>query len=296
MELAPLLFPSYDAARSAIRYTRNGQVVRGRGGKEYGGSQPRQKGIGTIPPSEKEPWRRVELDPGRYLILSDAHIPYHDEGAVNAALDYGDGFNPTHVLLNGDIADFFALSRWQTDPTRRNLSKEIGDLDDFLHHLAARYPKAQIIYRNGNHELRWRDYVWRRCEAMAGIVQHWSKNLTPPRTTFYEDDELLTFNRLCIVHGHEFGKGSPILVNPARSFWLRSTECVLGGHHHRTSQHEERSMLDRQIASYSTGCLCQLTPRYERVNRWNHGFATLEAEKGGDWDIRNLKIIKGKVY
>jgi hypothetical protein len=55
-------------------------------------------------------------------------------------------------------------------------------------------------------------------------------------------------------------------------------------------------MLDRQIASYSTGCLCQLTPRYARVNRWNHGFATLEAEKGGDWDIRNLKIIKGKVY
>jgi hypothetical protein len=36
---------------------------------------------------------------------------------------------------------------------------------------------------------------------------------------------------------------------------------------------------------------------FARVNKWNQGFSFVEHEiKTGDYNLQNLKIIKGKVY
>ena len=46
----------------------------------------------------------------RILRLSDIHFPFHDERALEAALNYGHQHDPTIILLSGDILDLPNLS------------------------------------------------------------------------------------------------------------------------------------------------------------------------------------------
>jgi hypothetical protein len=46
---------------------------------------------------------------------------------------------------------------------------------------------------------------------------------------------------------------------------------------------------------WSTGCLCDLTPRYAVINRWNHGAAIVTVHADGEFDVHNFRIAGGKV-
>ena len=50
------------------------------------------------------------------------------------------------------------------------------------------------------------------------------------------------------------------------------------------------------MACWSTGCLCDLHPRYMPLNKWNHGFAIVDLDTAGGFSVRNFRIIDGKVY
>jgi hypothetical protein len=51
------------------------------------------------------------------------------------------------------------------------------------------------------------------------------------------------------------------------------------------------------MACFSIGCLCQLTPKYRpfAYTKWNHGFAIVEIDGDGSFEVNNYRIIKGKV-
>lgn len=49
--------------------------------------------------------------PAVIAVLSDIHIPHHDEQAVRLAIDCCEDAGATHVILNGDIADCGPASR-----------------------------------------------------------------------------------------------------------------------------------------------------------------------------------------
>jgi hypothetical protein len=77
---------------------------------------------------------------------------------------------------------------------------------------------------------------------------------------------------------------------------LRLLHTVLEGHGHRTSGHAESDMWHRETFCWSTGCLCDLTPEYARVNRWNWGFATVTVDTAGSFDVDNYRIsAKGEI-
>jgi hypothetical protein len=80
--------------------------------------QPRMAGVEyRLVPTSAEPWRPHVLEVvGRVGILSDVHVPYHDEVAVLAAVHHLAELGLDALLLNGDIGDFYALSRWIKDP------------------------------------------------------------------------------------------------------------------------------------------------------------------------------------
>lgn len=52
------------------------------------------------------------------VFLSDIHVPYHDPLVVKAALSLIRDVSPHRVVINGDVADFFQLSRFNTDGNR----------------------------------------------------------------------------------------------------------------------------------------------------------------------------------
>ena len=109
-----------------------------------------------------------------------------------------------------------------------------------------------------------------------------------------KDKRIINYNGLNIIHGHEFSSGFFSPVNIARGLYLRGKTSAIQGHNHQTSEHTESDMNGKITTTWSVGCLCELHPAYAPINKWNLGFAIIDAAEDG-FDVRNKRIFKGKV-
>lgn len=297
----PESFSSVENARSIVR------VIRGAYGARHRGeaTQPRPKGVaGTkpkCPPSFADPWDLFELGNDVTVgIISDTHIPYHSEVAFEAAIKDLKRRRPRVLLINGDFADFYQISRWQRDPKKRRFSEELKVVKSGLEWLRSEFGRdCRIVYKMGNHEERWNHFIWNRAPEIydiAGVQIHELLELGKYGIEHVEDQRPIMAGKLPILHGHELGSSIFSPVNPARGAFLRTHHTVLVGHSHQTSGHADTDMFHSETFIWSTGCLCDLNPAYRRVNRWNHGHAFVEVSSDGSFDVHNLRISrKGEV-
>ena len=289
----PELFSSVEKARNVIR------IVRGTFGDKH---RKENKNIIpkvplSCPPSLAEPWVPYKVENCKRVgIISDVHIPYHSELAFQASIDYLKNLNIDTLIINGDFADFYQVSRWQKDPRKRRLSEERNLVISGLAWLRETFSKATIIYKEGNHEERWQHFVWNRAPEIYDLPACLLPNLLDFdkfKIIHITDQRPVLVGKLPVLHGHEMGQGgisSP--VNPARGVFLRTNHTILVGHGHRTSTHVEKDMFDHEVAVWSTGCLCANNPEYRRVGKQNWGFAYVEVSKDGTFGVHNLRIDK----
>ena len=80
------------------------------------------------------------------LVLSDIHIPFHDKKALNIALQYAKDCDT--ILLNGDIIDFYGLSRFIKNPEKSFINHEIEIAKEFLQMLRSNF-KGEILFKVG---------------------------------------------------------------------------------------------------------------------------------------------------
>jgi len=242
----------------------------------------------------------VKLPEGKYLVLSDIHIPYQDTVALAAAVHYGVTEKVTGIVLNGDIVDCYYTSRYTKDTNRPSMKEEFKRAKAFFSYLRELFPTQPIWYKYGNHEERFREYILSKSreienldaltlEAQLSLKEF---NIKPVGR------EIIQAGKLSILHGHEFGKSMMAPVNPARGGFIRAKSSVLFGHHHQTSEHSESNLKGEQTAAYSTGALCDLSPEYlpYGYTKWNHGAAIVTVAKNGMFKVRNFRIIEGEVY
>jgi len=301
------LFKSIDAVRGQIRYRRGNMGNHNR--RDAGSTElhrPNQQSgmIWKLPESKEDEWKSHTITEGRTLILSDVHIPFHDKAAVEAIVEWGKKWNPDCVLLNGDTCDFYAISRFEKNPTKVDFLGEIDDCRNFLGWLRGQFPKARIIFKEGNHDERLSSYIAQKAPELYKLPTLKLRHLLTgafgeqpeiPGIEWVGDQAKIRAGHLTILHGHEMGKGSIAPpVNPARGFFLKTNDCVLAGHLHRTSSHFERSMNGRLIGCFSSGCLCSLSPAYARVNKWDQSGTILELS-GDDFNVAPVKILNGRV-
>lgn len=298
---SPKVFLSLESARDLVRRLRG---AKGAQVNKYTTDKSLFKPLGwqqnILPKTHSTTRKPIILDGAlKVLILSDIHIPYHDEVAVNAALAHGKKKKPDVIILNGDIGDFYGVSRHDKDP-RRSLADELDAIRQFLFHLRKQFPTSRILYKIGNHEARMEMFLVKNAPVLLGVsdfelpvllkFDELNIELVPSLT-------LIRLGNLPIYHGHELPQGMSSPVNPARGIWMRVQESLICGHWHRTSEHTESTGLNKRLSScWSTGCLCDLTPDYAIVNRWNHGFAWVETQADGNYEVTNHKIINGRVY
>jgi hypothetical protein len=263
--------------------------------------EPRQSGtVWRMPASKADSWEPHVLDvTGRVGILSDIHVPYHSETALRAAVDALAGERIEALVLNGDTCDFYAISRWTKNPARRNFKAELTAIRELLAWLRQTFPDIPMVFKCGNHEERWEHWLWQHAPEISDEpemgLDHWLR-LGQHGITLVKDQRPVMAGRLPILHGHEKGKGISAPVNQARGAFLRLHHTVLEGHGHRTSGHCEPDMFGAEVFCWSTGCLCDLRPEYARINKWNHGFAVVNVEADGQFDVENCRITAdGKV-
>lgn len=299
----PKMFKSVDSARKTIQYLRG---LNGSRCKKFSSqtSPHLHKDAGwqlnEMPVSISRPTKALQVNGvNRVLIMSDMHIPYHDKNSIEAAVKFGREFKPNIIHLNGDIADFYAISRHDKDP-RREMKQELDAVRQFLYWLRKAFPKAQILYKIGNHEDRMERFLVKNAPVFLGVPDFEVAELLKFRDMGIElvkSLQLVRFGKLPVYHGHELPQGMSSPVNPARGLWMRVQETCVAGHWHRVSEHTEKTGISDKISScWSLGCLCDMKPDYASVNRWSAGFATVETDKGGEFEFHNKKIIQGRVF
>jgi predicted phosphodiesterase len=233
----------------------------------------------------------------RILVLSDIHFPYQDNQALELALNYGIEKKANAIYLNGDILDFYQCSRFTKDRRLRDMAGELQMGRDFLKMLKEMF-NCPIYYKIGNHEKRYEDYLMIKAPELLGIDDFKLEQLLRFRefgVTLVKDKQMAMAGKLPILHGHEWYGGFAPPVNPARGLFMKAKESSLIGHHHRTSEHTEKTLGGKVVACHSTGCLCGLEPEYAPYNNYNHGFAFVEVGKDGDYEVENIKIINYKI-
>jgi predicted phosphodiesterase len=231
------------------------------------------------------------------LILSDIHFPYQDNEALQLALNYGLENKVNAIYLNGDILDFYQCSRFTKDRRLRDMAGELEMGRSFLRMLQAKF-NCPIYYKIGNHEKRYEDYLMIKAPELLGIDDFKLEQLLRMRefgVTLVKDKQMAMAGKLPILHGHEWFGGFAPPVNPARGLFLKAKESCIVGHHHRTSEHTEKTLGGEVTTTWSTGCLCGLEPEYAPYNNYNHGFAHVKIGDKGSYELKNLRIINYKI-
>lgn len=305
----PLLFRSLENVRSAVRYVRGNygefhrKIVKN-AGKDYL-FRPNQKPDDYFKQIPKglsqfdEEWGIVDIDISKALLLYDIHVPFHDRDALKTALNFGLDAGCKDVIISGDFIDCFSVSDFRRDPTVVQFKDELEMAKNLLAIIRNLYPEGKIYFKEGNHEERLERYLELRAPELLGI-----KNFTLKEVIGFDDLGIeyigdkrpLRIDKLHIIHGHEFVYSAYNPVNPARGYFLKGKVITIGGHYHQTSEHTEMSMDGKLISVWSSGCLCDLHPKYMPINKWNHGFAIVDTTtKSRRFKVDNYRIIKGEV-
>lgn len=300
------LFATKEAARATIRYYKGANGERARKAAKNSGHfeqptissiQEGLKKLGIV--SRSEAPEHLQLGEGKYLILSDIHIPFQNDEALASALQYGVDNGATHIILNGDILDCYDVSRFLKETKRPRISEELEMGRSFFSFLRDLFPDAPIYYKLGNHEERMRHYLLRNAREMSDIEDLSLEALLKVGEFGIRvvNREMIKLGKLTVIHGHELGESVFSPVNPARGMFLKAKTSVLFGHNHQVSHHSENNLHNDQVGVWSTGCLCELTPEYRpyAYTKWSHGFAFVRVNADGTFHVDNLKILDGKI-
>lgn len=250
------------------------------------------------PKKEFEDWQIRKLNARKVLILSDVHVPYHDENALELAIETGKENGVDAVLLNGDFMDFYSVSRYATDPNQRDLAGEMEMGRAMLAYLRSQFTGCQIWWKLGNHEERWASWIWQKAPEVYGVEDFTIERLMRLKeynVKLISDMEPISIGGLTVLHGHEYRFAISNPVNPARGLYMRSKVSSMMGHLHQSSEHTESDLRGKLVTTWSVGCLCQLRPRYAPLNKWNHGFALVDTTGDDDYRVSNYRIHNGKL-
>lgn len=298
----PILYKDKEEARTFIRKVRgsHGKAHR-KGAKEIKHFPNGKHNPYDLPKEEHNFFDPVVIKTNRPIkvgILSDIHFPYQHNKSLSLALDALKESNVDVIILNGDVADCYMESRFEKDPEKRKLVEEVAIVKNFLSVLRREFPKARIIYKEGNHELRHRDYLARHAPALFGFEEIRFNKLLGLENfdiEWVDNKRIIELGKLSVVHGHEFPRGFGTPVSPAKTFYTKAKKSVLGSHHHQVTSYSAKALNNDQHVAYSIGCLCDLTPEFAPINEWSHGFAIVELFPDDTFIVHNKKIVLGKI-
>lgn len=301
-EQNPESFMSIDSARGILRTYRN----RGDGGGKFLRDKEKAKeleikNIYELPESSAEERKPFVLPLlcNNILLISDLHIPYHSNDAIECAFDYGIKEKVNTIFINGDLIDFCMISRFEKDPKKRSVKYELDLTKKFLTSLRKAFPTQSIYWLKGNHDIRLEAYLRIKAPELLDIEEFYLEHLLGLnnfKITIIPDNQLVKAGHLSITHGHHIMRGFFAPVNSARGVYMKAKQSTIIGHVHKVSEHTETNMDGDIITTWSTGCLCELKPDYSpMISNYSHGFAHIIINADKTYSVTNKRIYKGKL-
>lgn len=289
------IFETYEHARSAVRY------YRGEHSKKADPSQIVQRDFRPMLPTEDaEDYKPFILEGvSKIGIISDIHIPNHRNRELNIALQKFDEIGVDCIIINGDLLDNTPYTKFLTPPDKKDARRYLNMAEEFLQMLRNAYPDARIIWAEGNHDFWYYQYLMRKAPELYGDpyyhLQHRLK-LADKFIEFIPQTSYIMAGKLAICHGHYLIRGIFTPVSAARTVMMKAKVPCIIGHVHKTSEFTQTDLHGQIVTTWSTGCLCTLTPDYQPMGGdANYGFASVMLEEDGNFHVNNYRIHNGQI-
>ncbi len=210
------------------------------------------------------------------------------------------------VILLGDFADFYSVSRHLRDPRLPHmLHEEVESVNLGLDEIDRLFPKARKVFLEGNHEVRLETYLFSHAPALFGLAS--CKGLFQishrPKWSY------LPFGRsqaYPVLGSDLLARHRPLASN-AKSGLQRAAASVCYGDIHKIEQAHTVGLDSKVRVAFCPGWLGD--PRLKAFDymlappQWQHGFAIVSVDgssKEFHHEIIEIKnnsaIVWGKKY
>lgn len=211
----------------------------------------------------------------KVLILNDHQIPFHDRDVIGAVHTFARDLDPDLIILNGDIFDFYQISTFSQNPSRRfSLQDELDMARAYLWSLRRQHPNARIILVEGNHEDRLRRFLWKYAAQLSSLRALTVETLLGLAEMEIESIPYMSRVNLLgfrIEHGYKASASKAYPVNVARYMAIATGASGLVGHTHHFSTYSWTD--SRSDHTYvENGALCRFDLEYAPFPNWQHGF------------------------
>lgn len=232
------------------------------------------------------------------MFMPDTHIPFHDEKAVELFYQAVNIVNPDIFVIQGDFADFYAVSFFSQKPNRVNqLDEEISQVNLHLDYIDKMLPRARKIFLAGNHEYRLERYLTDKAPALFNMIKIEKIFQFDKRSNWQYVPYKQHTNVGKIYLTHDTGKGGGNAHKGARQVFNKT--CFIG-HTHRIAYDIENSALGVPHLAAMFGWLGdfkEIDYMHQIASRtaWSHGFGMgLVNEENGLFHVSPVPIVEYK--
>ena len=230
----------------------------------------------------------------KVLFIPDTHIPYNDRRAWKVLIKSIKQFQPEILVILGDFADCFSVSKHDKSPIRKTLlHKEVDAVRDHLEQLEGLEIKRKI-YVAGNHEYRLERYITQKAPELFGLVDIPTLLKLPQNNWEYVEYK----RHICIgdlAVSHDYGSAGQTAHRTAAQ---RLGVPVVIGHTHRAASITRRSFHGKHTQSAMFGWLGDVSEvdymhQASAKTNWSTGFGIGYLLKSGEVVLHHIPIIGG---
>lgn len=292
----PDIFKDKEDARRIIRYCLN--LMGNKGSRKCNDYLARQ--FALIPEQIREVETTepfiVPTSIKKSLLIADIHGRFYNKSALELAINYGIKHKCDSVIIAGDFMDFYSDSKFDKNPSVSIVFEEQEWGQEILQLLQNIF--GYVVLKQGNHDIRRERHIARLSGTMPELMgmAKYSDYLffDGCHVNFVEDHRRIEFGKLNIIHGHEyFGSGG---VHVAHNRFNKSLDNIMSAHSHVPQSMIKPNIKGDLFGSWTLACLCDLHPVYSPLNNWSNGFAIVEKESSGDFNVDNRVIMGSKTF
>lgn len=237
------------------------------------------------------------------IAVPDLHYPHADDELVEKVLSLIQMEKFDIIVQLGDVLDFEKLSRFKYDPSKaKSIMVEIAKGRNFFVQARHMAPNSRIIMKCGNHDERLVNFLMDKAPVLLELEDlnvPTLLQLDKSRVEFYDTDEELIIDGLCITHGWHVRAKAGYSAHGA----LDNCDYRWGisGHTHRAAQVTRfgRTWIE-------SGHLGSKNPKDFKYNKdkrpdWQQAFTVgylFENSETGErwWDLKLINVYNGTIH
>lgn len=239
---------------------------------------------------------------GKCLCLFDVHLPYTDRRAYDLALKVAlsEKQQITEILIGGDYLDFYGVNSHGLDPAiTKRLFEEVEEGRHELQRLRKLFPKAKIVYLQGNHENRLERYIMKKAPELFNITNTYKilelDKIKAKYIPFTPDQRYNVLGTSLIARHKPLSSGPTAANNTV----MKCGASVIYGDIHRVQEAQVVTLDGAYHRGIGVGCLANIKHKVmqyvQNHHQWQLGFAIVTALEDGTWFCQNHTIINYKV-